>query len=156
MTSNSNSWQQEYYDNIIQDPISHAAEYQTLMQLRKEYGDTISKEDYIAKLDELSNTVVKEWENDLEYFTEYGDGTIVVEEKGETNKRCGWCGLEMSSNSLSELCSSCNKLPKKIAVDGPFTDGKVYVRNNKQAPRGVDVFKSSELKFDLKERLNII
>lgn len=118
-----------FYDDIMQNPYDYALEYQNLMDLRKKYGDTISKAEYMAKLDELSETVVKEWESDIEYFIEYADGTIVVDEKGAVRK-CGWCNIELPYNELSELCSSCNKLPKRISDSGPFTGNKLYVKGS--------------------------
>jgi hypothetical protein len=51
----------------------------------------------MAKLDEISNIVVKEWEDEFEYFTKYADGIIVVEQKGL--KKCDWCGLELDGLS---------------------------------------------------------
>jgi hypothetical protein len=47
-----------FYDDIMQNPYDYATEYQTLMDLRKQYGDSISKAEYMTKLEELSNTVV--------------------------------------------------------------------------------------------------
>ena len=127
------------YDDIMNDPITFPTEYQVLTELRSKYGETISKDEYLAKLDEISDTVVKEWDDDFEYFTEYGDGTIVVDSKGI--KKCGWCGIELGDDVLSsgELCASCNKLPKKITPDGPFRDTKLYVKDNKEAPGSVEI-----------------
>jgi hypothetical protein len=119
-----------FYDDIMQNPFDYATEYQTLMDLRKQYGDTISKAEYMVKLEELSNTVVKEWENDLEYFIEYADGTIFIDEKAEKVRKCGWCNIELTSSEPEELCSSCNKLPKRISDSGPFTDSKMYIKGS--------------------------
>jgi len=120
-----------YYNDIMNDPESYATEYQVLTELRSKYGDTISKRDYLVKLHEISNTVVAEWESYIEKFTEYGDGTVFVERKATTEK-CGWCGIELGNDVLAELCSSCNKLPKKKAVNGPFTDTELYLKGNEK------------------------
>jgi hypothetical protein len=77
-----NNESSSYYDDIMNDPAFYPTEYQVLTELRIKYGDTISKDEYMAKLDEISNTVVKEWEDEFEYFTKFADGTIVVEQKG--------------------------------------------------------------------------
>jgi hypothetical protein len=74
--------------------------------------------------------IIDQWDNDIEHFTQYADGTILVETNGV--RKCGWCGFELGNSSLGDLCESCNKLPKKICVDGPFTDIKVYVSDNQQ------------------------
>jgi hypothetical protein len=148
MTTTSN---EDLYDEIMSDP-SWGTDHEVLAKLTDKYGNTISKDEYIAKLEEISETVVKEWEDEFEHYTEYADGTIVVDTKaGVGVKKCGWCGTSDLADYQEEPCDSCRKLPQRICENGSFSDSKIYVKSKESGDRNRPSIKQAEYRYTIND-----